>query len=246
MSGDAIRMDRLDERLQGAVISFWTIRGQQHASQGKSTGERDRGGRAAVTGGAHADGLIDVVESLLVENGIPDTSIYRRRRQVDLPLFFRPSRDWDLVVVHEQKLVACLEFKSQVGPSFGNNYNNRVQEAVGDGHDMAIAYREGAFQPSPRPWVGYLMLLEDAHGSQSPVKVPETHFSVDEAFHDASYAKRYEVTITRLVRESLYDAAALVLTEKGPPPTYSMPNEEISFRRLVTSLIGHSLAVLAE
>ena len=91
-----------------------------------------------------------------------------------------------------------------------------------------------------------MMLLEDAPKSRSPVKVSETHFPVDPEYHGASYAKRYEVTITRLVRESLYDAAALVLTAKGPPTEVSIPSEEISFRRMVTSLIAHSIGVLSE
>lgn len=241
-----IRLDRLDERVQAAIESFWTARSTQEAKQGKATGDKDRGGRSAVTGGGHIDGLITLIHELLVENGIPEDSIYAKRRTVDLPLYFRPHRDWDLVLVHRQMLVACIEFKSQVGPSFGNNYNNRVQEAVGDGHDLAVAYREGLFKPSPRPWTGYLMLLEDTERSRSAVAVRGTHFPVDPAFQDASYAKRYEVTITRLVRESLYDAATLILTTKGPPCGYKIPNEEIGFRRMVLSLIGHAMGVISE
>lgn len=190
--------------------------------------------------------MVGLVRELLAENGVPDESIYIKRRTVDLPLFFRPYRDWDLVVVHGGQLVACLEVKSHVGPSFGNNYNNRAQEAVGDGHDLAVAYREGLFEPSPKPWAGNLMLLEDTPGSRTPVRVREAHFPVDPAYRDASYAERYEITLTRLVRESLYDAAALILTEQGPPVGQRSPGAELSFRRLMLSVIGHSLAVISE
>ncbi len=38
-------------------------------------------------------------------------------------------KKWDLLVV-EGCLIAAIEFKSQVG-SFGNNYNNRTEEALG-------------------------------------------------------------------------------------------------------------------
>jgi len=55
-----------------------------------------------------------------------------------------------------RQAVAAIEFKSQVG-SFGNNYNNRTEEAIGSASDIWGAYREGAFKPSARPWLGYLM-----------------------------------------------------------------------------------------
>lgn len=42
-------------------------------------------------------------------------------------------------------MIAAVELKSQVGPSFGNNCNNRTEEAIGTAHDFWTAYREGAF-----------------------------------------------------------------------------------------------------
>jgi hypothetical protein len=45
-----------------------------------------------------------------------------------------------------------MEFKSQIGPSFGNNFNNRTEEALGSATDIWAAYREGAFKPSSRPF----------------------------------------------------------------------------------------------
>lgn len=199
-----------------------------------------------MTAGAHADGIVGLIADVLRENGVPDGGIFTTRRSLDLPLYFRPARSWDLVVVHEGKLIACLEFKSHVGPSFGNNYNNRAQEAVGDGHDMNLAFREGLFEPSPKPWIGYILLLEDATESRQPVRVPNKHFSCDAEFVGASYAGRYEVTIQRLVREALYDAASFMLATRDVPSTVTEPNRELTFRRMVTSLIGHAIGVLAE
>src|SRR5471030_2748197 len=75
---------------------------------------------------------------------------------------YRPEKKWDLIVISNKQLVCVMEFKSQVGPSFGNNFNNRTEEAIGSATDIWAAYREGAFKPSSRPWLGYLMLLEEA------------------------------------------------------------------------------------
>ena len=49
-----------------------------------------------------------------------------------------------MLVIDRDQLIAALEFKSQVGPSFGNNFNNRTEEAIGTAHDLWTAYREGA------------------------------------------------------------------------------------------------------
>lgn len=120
--------------------------------------------------------------------GVSDTDIHRRTR-VELPGYYRAEKKWDLVVAVDGRLFAAVEFKAQVGPSFGNNYNNRTEEALGNATDYWAAYCEGAFWGSPKPWLGYLMLLEDATGSTRPVSVAERRFPVLEEFRDASYAK---------------------------------------------------------
>jgi hypothetical protein len=43
---------------------------------------------------------------------------------MELPGYFRPTKEWDLLVILDGNLLASIEFKSQIGPSFGNNYNN--------------------------------------------------------------------------------------------------------------------------
>jgi hypothetical protein len=53
-----------------------------------------------------------------------------------LPGFFRPTKEWDLLAIHDGKLLAVIEAKSQVGPSFGNNFNNRTEEAMGSALDL--------------------------------------------------------------------------------------------------------------
>ena len=70
---------------------------------------------------------------------------YFSRVSVELPGFFRPTKEWDIVVVSDNNLIAAIELKSQIGPSFGNNFNNRTEEALGTAMDIWTAYREGAF-----------------------------------------------------------------------------------------------------
>lgn len=235
----------LESQLKKAIRHFWKKRGKQAKAQGKDRGDKDRGDRSAVTGGKHLDGFRELVEELLVASGLQRATIYWRK-QTELPGWFRAEKSWDLLIVADKKLVAIVEFKSQVG-SFGNNFNNRTEEALGNSTDLWAAYEEGAFKPSERPWLGYLMLLEDSPKSTSPVKVKEPHFQVFPEFVAASYAKRYELLLSKLVRARKYDACCLLMSSRsgGKKGEYHEPNAELSFRNFVVSLLGRAMAVAA-
>lgn len=232
----------LDRKLREAVAQFWSSRETQAQKQGARTGIRDAGARTAVTGGSQMDGFVALVRDLLEESGVDKPVIYCER-SMELPGWFRPEKKWDLLVVVEGCLIAAIEFKSQVG-SFGNNYNNRTEEALGSASDIWAAYREGAFKPSAKPWLGYLMLLEDAPGSTRPVRAQEPHFKVFEEFRAASYAKRYEILLTKLVRERLYDSTCFLMSngQDGPGGEYRQPSAELSFENFIASLLARAIA----
>lgn len=225
-----------------AVRYFWEVRTEQGKKQGTVSGVKDTGNRSAVTGGKHLDGFQLLLSKLLGEAGLPKTTIHTRT--TTLPGYFRPTKTWDLVVVADGNLLASIEFKAHVGPSFGNNFNNRVEEALGNSTDLLTAYREGKFKPSQRPWLGWLMVLEETPKSTSPVRVDQTHFDVFPEFKEASYAKRYELFCERLMRERLYDGACLILSDKvgGLQGKYREPNEEFGFAAFATSLTAHAMA----
>lgn len=234
----------LGRRVQTAVRRFWETRGRQAEAQGLATGTKDAGARSAVTGGRQMEGFVHLLRDLLLESGVDETELHYDRA-LELPGWYRPEKKWDLVFLSGGQLIAAIEFKSQVGPSFGNNYNNRTEEAVGSASDLWAAYREGAFAPSARPWLGYLMLLEETEGSTRPVTSREPHFPVFPEFREASYARRYEVLLTKLVRERLYDSAALLLSSPatGLKGLYREPNPELGFESFVTALVGRALGM---
>jgi Restriction endonuclease XhoI len=166
-------------------------------------------------------------------------------KRLELPGYYRPEKRWDLLVVIDDVLVAVAEFKAQVGPSFGNNFNNRTEEAVGNATDLWAAYREGAFQPSQRPWLGYVFfLLEDCPKSTAAVTVQEPHFHVFPEFRDASYAKRYEILLTKLIRERVYDATCLIMSTAaaGLQGEYREPSEELGFARFAASFTALAIS----
>lgn len=230
------------DRLSEAVKYFWEVRTEQHSKQGATTGKKDAGNRSAVTGGKHLDGFIELLAELLLDSGLPDSTIHKTA--TTLPGYFRPTKNWDLVVVVDDQLLASIEFKAHVGPSFGNNFNNRVEEALGNSTDLLTAYREGKFKTSQKPWLGWLMLLERTPKSTSPVRVGEQHFEVFPEYKATSYAKRYELFCERLMRERLYDGTCLILSDKtgGLKGEYTEPNSEFSFSTFATSLMARAIA----
>jgi hypothetical protein len=234
--------------LRKAVREFWKARLQQGRRQGGEAADRDRGARSEVTGGAQMNGFAGMVSEFLCRNDTPKACVYLTRGNTQLPGWFRPEKQWDLVVIHGDTLVAAVEFKSHVGSSsaFGKNFNNRVEEALGNAKDILAAYREGAFRPSARPWLGYLMLLEDADESTRPVRrLAEPHYSVFEEFRGTSYLGRYQLLLRKLMRERLYDACCLLTSERqhGRKGDYNEPDLELTFERFARSLIGHAVAV---
>ncbi len=185
------------------------------------------------------DGFITLITDIIIEAGVDKSDIYHNKN-LELPGFFRPTKEWDLLVVKDNQLVLALEAKSQVGPSFGNNFNNRTEEAMGCALDLWTAYREGAYNKTVKPWLGYVFMLEDCPESQRPVKVQEPHFKVFPEFINASYAKRYELFCRKLVRECHYNVAAFLLSDKtsGIKGQYAEPADDLTFEIFTKSLVA--------
>lgn len=228
----------IDQRLQEAIQSFWDARDHQQQKQVEA-GTIDAGTRGAVTGGTQMGALETLLTDILVEAGLDPLSI-RARTSLQLPGYFRPEKKWDLLVVVDGQLLIAVEFKSQVGPSFGNNFNNRTEEAIGNAEDIWTAYREGLFGKHQAPFLGFFFLLENCTEVHKPVSNSEPYFAVDPVFKGASYAKRYEILGERLVLERKYSAVCLALATKEPRTKVSFPVETLAFRQFAASVEAHA------
>lgn len=231
----------IDRCLQEAVQSFWTGRDAQAGRQ-KEAGKVDAGIRGAVTGGQHMGALETLVVDVLIAAGLTELDI-KVKSKLELPGYYRAEKKWDLLVISKGHLVAAIEFKSQAGESIGNNVNNRSEEAIGTATDLWVAFREGRFQDSRAPFLGYFFLLEDFPKVRRPVGNKEPYFPVDPIFKGASYTDRYEILCKRLMLERLYTSVCLTLatrpTAERPQTEVSHPSRDMSFRRFVVALEGH-------
>ena len=229
-----------------AIKLFWGYREAARRKQ-LEKGRVDQGERTGVTAGKNMDGFLSLVEAIVRGNGLGQAQLHRRKALLTLPGFFRATKLWDLLVVNEGRLVAALEFKSHVGPSFGNNFNNRTEEALGTAADLWTAYRERAFGDTPRPFAGWLMLVEDAPGSRSKVRDASPHFPVFPEFLGASYVDRYDLLCRKLVQEQLYTTASVLVSPRSAVTdgAFRELSDMTNLKTFVTSLAGHVAAEAA-
>jgi hypothetical protein len=235
-----------EQRAATAVSAFWRSRDEAKQKQIQD-GRTDQGERASVTSGKNMDGFLALIDEIVKTNGLANAQILQQRALLTLPGFFRPTKQWDVLIIHKRELIAAIEMKSHVGPSFGNNFNNRAEEAIGTAHDFQTAFRDGAFGKQPKPFVGWLMLVEDAPASRSPVRDRSPHFDVFPEFRNASYLDRYEVLCHRLMQEQLYSVAAVMASPRPSigMATYSSLSEMTSLKTFITRLAGHVAAEAA-
>jgi hypothetical protein len=204
-----------------AVRFYWETRSRQLQKQ-RDAGGSDQGFRSAATGGAQMNGFIEVFTQLVIEAGIDRAHIFYDQ-SLELPGYFRPNKKWNFIVVVKGQLVAALKTKAHRGP-FSDD-NRGAQQTICDVLDLWAAYRT-APDACPRPWVGFLMLVEaptppgEVRCKESPAVQPCMEFC------------------RRLILERFYDSSALVISnpeEKDSEPR-SEPCDGISFERLAIAL----------
>lgn len=222
------------EDYNAAVKAFWTGRDLQTQKQ-VETGKIDAGTRGSVTGGLHLSALQELIAGEFAPLEQRGASV-RKSGIIPLPGYYRRAKNWDIVVTYNNILVAAIECKSQVG-SFGNNFNNRAEEAIGNAVDLWRAYEAGLVG-TIKPWLGFAFVFEQAPGSTTPVRDQgKPLYRTDRAFDNSSYTTRYQLLFQRLVRERLYDAACLISSVKGEG-IHNEPVPEVSTRNLTAAIAG--------
>lgn len=226
-----VEIPNYEPLMQEAVANFWAIRDRQ-ATEQAARGVVDAGTRGAVTGGRHLGPIEALIRRVLTDAGVNETDIHNGQ-SAKLPGWFREFKNWDIVVFDGGTLVAVVELKSQVG-SFGNNLNNRIEEAIGQTVDFWQAVDRG-LMPGLRPWFGYVMIVEETAGSTGNVRTARGLVPPDPVFENASYVERYATAFVRLHQERLLDAVTFAKSPRGTNQvTYPAP--ALSFQHFATTL----------
>ncbi|WP_262391195.1 PaeR7I family type II restriction endonuclease [Nocardiopsis sp. CNR-923] len=176
------------------------------------------GTAGSVRGGKHFDSIANLISKFFREAGYPEDAIRVEKKQgLELPGYYRPQKQWDVVVTIGQTLVAAFEMKALGSPSFGNNYNNRVEEALGSAVDLRRASLADLY-PAEKPWLGYFFIMEDADGSRRPVKMGrKSAIPPEPIWEGTSYQDRFGIFCKRLIDESLYDSVCYVTSSQVDP-----------------------------
>ena len=202
--------DDMNKKIADAAAFYWRTRKRQAALQ-KKRGVSDAGTRGQVTGGRHLDGFAKLIQEICIKAGFKRSEVFFDRA-VPVPGYYRPQKNWDVIVLRDGKLIAAVELKSQSG-SFGNNFNNRAEEVIGLSRDFWVAYRERMFGVTEAPWIGYLFFLEDSPSSERAVSLADSPLPPLPVFQGTSYLRRYEILCERLMLERDYTATALVVSD---------------------------------
>lgn len=231
----------LESRFREAVVDFWAARSRNREEQ-RDRGSLDQGNRAEVTGGTQLGALELLIKDILVDTGLEQLDV-RTRTRLEIPGFFRSEKKWDLLVITNvgdaNRLALAVELKSMAG-STGKNLNNRTEEAIGNAVDLWTAFREDRFgRDVPRPFVGFLALVEDLDEVNVPVKAVEPYFQVDPIFLGKTYAERWNILCRRLVTENLYTASCCELVDRAG--NHRSLDQQTSFQSFAASVEGHAI-----
>jgi len=252
---------------QTAINHWWT------SKKAPKSKKPQGGARDSNLHGKTMDGFATALRTFLIELGVKPEHIFAGGHLTTtpsiLPSYFRPSKNWDLIVLANSRfhpapgdstqptLYAAIEFKSQ-DKSIGNNQNNRLEESIGNAHDFWTTYAHSGFErQQPRPWLGYLFVGKYEPASDAkPVRVKQPHMLAMEAFRGSgndsketfagpSYAERYKIFLKQSVGARLYDAGAFIVTDESiasKNPNHRIPLPEFGSANFLRSLKAQILA----
>lgn len=252
---------------QKAIKHWWS------SKKGAITRKKQGGTRDVNLHGKTMDGFAETIRDFLIGMNVNPKHIFSgghlTKTPSILPSFFRPSKNWDFIVVGGSRfhlvngekadpvLYAALEFKLQ-DKSIGNNQNNRLEESLDNAIDFWKTYENLGFERQvPRPWLGYLFV-----GKYSPeadvksVRIEQPHFLAmppfrtegsDELrkFAGPSYLERYKIFMAQSIGARLYDAGAFIVTDESianKKPNHRIPVPEFGSANFLRSLKGQILA----
>lgn len=199
-------------------------------------GVHDQGERSKVTGGHHMDPVAETIRNDLIACGYSENDVLCTGRNLKLPGYFRPSKNWDILAFDGEDLLAAIELKS-INSSFSNNSNNRTEESLGSAVDAASAIKNDLipFKTTP-PVLGYVLLIRMCETSTVPSGNQRgSVYPIDTVFRNTSYFERLTIFCKRLLSERLYQAVWIVGVDTETEEIIE-PSAEMSYEKFIAAL----------
>lgn len=170
------------------------------------------------------DGLLGVLGAVATHCGLPASAVrLRGRAPRTVPGHFATGCAWDAVVVEAGRLRAVVGVSAHSLRTSGGAaaLNAHALQVVGAAVDLAAAAASGALGPEAvtrRPFVGWLMVLEDTPEAHAPLPAPALEGfgpsapSVSTSASPDTGAERARRLCERLTRAGHCHQASLLLT----------------------------------
>ena len=224
-------MDNEDRTRITKAVDFWIKTKIEQKSASEAAGSAQGGTRAAVTGGKHMAGVNRLILDELGRIGLKDLT-HLLDRSATVPGFYRPRKDWDLLVFSGERPVLALELKSMTG-SEGKNLNNRADEMIGAGKDLQRAKQQGLVPLDLQ--CGYVFLMEVTPEVKRPVAIRTRVGKADSEFDGVGYLRRMALMCERVRDDGLYDMA-WALGVVRDPVGFEEPLESVNWDRFKSDL----------
>ncbi|MGW3060777.1 protein kinase domain-containing protein [Streptomyces goshikiensis] len=229
----AINAERgtMAEPVKEAARFYWAARERrmQAATRGGTTANE----LSAVRASSKFDVLAQALSEAFVARGI-DPSWIRIGRAAEFPGSYGLGRSaWNLTIFKDDIPLAAVTITSLGGPSYGNNFNNRIQELTSNA--FAVRQHNGQGVERFRPYLGIFFLLEESLGANAPLRVPPR----------TSYKERLGETFAQFHSDGLYDGVAYMSVSKGEDPSFEEPRPDMSVEGFIDGLSTRVLSYAA-
>ncbi|GAA1080373.1 PaeR7I family type II restriction endonuclease [Nocardiopsis metallicus] len=218
-----------------AVAKYWQLK-QEQSERAKNQDRTSPGTTSSTRAGNYFTGVAELIGKFFLDVGYPRASVqFRQDHGLEVLGYYRPQKQWDVMVTSGNTLVAAFDLKALSGPSFGRNYNSRFHEALGNAIDVNRAHLEELY-PGEKPWIGYFFIMEEHKNPRPtgrPGKGPE--LPLVPSLKRTSYQDSYAIFCNRLLDERVYDTVCYVTSaqENDAPKE---PVESLNWARFAASV----------
>ncbi|WP_338671701.1 Shedu anti-phage system protein SduA domain-containing protein [Streptomyces sp. SCSIO 30461] len=217
--------------MREAVKNYWL---QRHS---------DDTGTPPMVRATRWENVILAVADELAARGI-DRDWIHVGRDATLPGAYGVGRSaWDLAVVKDGVPFAAIAVKGLGGPSYGNNYNNRIAELTSIAFDVRRQYGSPELTGF-QPYLGLFFVLQEGKGANLPVRKPQgdSYVRIGDGL---SYKERLGETFSQFQKDGLYDGVCYVSVEPEQGASVNEPYSDMSIETLIDTLLARVESLVA-
>ncbi|MGW4814653.1 Shedu anti-phage system protein SduA domain-containing protein [Kitasatospora cineracea] len=191
------RSDFMPDSVVSALKDFWRAK--------RSEGAPDAPMRPGHT-------LRQIAQSIcadLEDRGVPPEWIESDPKRGLPGLYGGTVSGWDIIISRDGFPLAATYVMSAGGPSFGNNFRNRILEITEQALDVRRQYDSSGLKDL-QPHLSLLFVLEDRPESRMPARARSAVTGFPSKMDGISYRDRFADFFAQLLKDGVYDGICYV------------------------------------